>query len=95
MWLDVADGDLFYDNMNYARATRAIVDNTGDFTYEPSGMTHTSLKRRFRRGQNTVNESTGKENKFDLGYKSRTAVTDYCRVRAVYRSGVGTKNAGN
>ena len=90
-WQNFASGDLYSDNTNYARATRAIIDNVGNFTYEPSGMTQTSQTLRFRRGQNAVPESTGKTNKYDLGYKSRTAVADHCRIRAVYRSGTGTK----
>ena len=90
-WRTLGAGDLYADNTNYARATRAIIDNVGNFTYEPSGMTQTSQTLRFRRGQNAVPESTGKTNKYDLGYKSRTAVADHCRIRAVYRSGTGTK----
>ena len=90
-WQNLASGDLYSDNTNYARATRAIIDNVGNFTYEPSGMTQTSQTLRFRRNQNAVPESTGKTNKYDLGYKSRTAVADHCRIRAVYRSGTGTK----
>ena len=92
-WRTLGAGDLYADNTNYARATRAIIDNVGNFTYEPSGMTQTSQTLRFRRGQNAVPESTGKTNKYDLGYKSRTAVADHCRIRAVYRSGTGTKPA--
>ena len=84
-------GDLYSDNTYYARATRAIIDNVGNFTYEPSGMTQTSQTLRFSRNQDPVLESTGKTNKYDLGYKSRTAVADHCRIRAVYRSGTGTK----
>ena len=87
VWFTVATGDLYSDNKSYARATRAIIDNLGNFTYEPSGMTETSEKLRFRRNQTTITESTGKSNKYDLGYKSRTAVADHCRIRAVYRSG--------
>ena len=90
-WQNLASGDLYSDNTNYARATRAIIDNVGNFTYEPSGMTQTSQTLRFRRDQDAVPESTGKTNKYDLGYKSRTAVADHCRIRAVYRSGTGTK----
>ena len=86
-WVQLGSGSLYYDNVNYARATRAIVDNLGNFTYEPSRMTETSEKLRFRRNQETITESTGKSNAYDLGYKSRTAETDYCRIRAVYRSG--------
>ena len=91
VWVTIGSGDLYYDNMNYARATRAIADNLGGFTYEPSRMTQTSEQLRFRRGQDAVLESTGLSNKYDLGYKSRTAVDDHCRVRAVYRSGTGTR----
>ena len=91
VWITLATGDLYADNTDYARATRAIIDNVGNFTYEPSGMTQTSETLRFRRDQDAVPESTGLSNKYDLGYKSRTAVADHCRIRAVYRSGTGTK----
>lgn len=86
-------GYLYHDNVNYARATRAIVDNTGNFTYEPSGMTATNEHWE-------IYDDEGKDPKItynnktvvrDLGYKSRTAVADYCRIRAVYRSGTGTR----
>ena len=86
-WQTVISGRMYSDNNNYARATRAIIDNVGNFTYEPSNMTQTSTRKRYRRNQATVDESTGKTNKYDLGYKSRTAVADHCRIRAVYRSG--------
>lgn len=90
-WRTLGEGDLYSDNTYYARATRAIIDNVGNFTYEPSGMTQTSQTLRFRRNQNAVPESTGKTNKYDLGYRSRTDVADHCRIRAVYRSGTGTR----
>ncbi len=91
IWVTLGSGNLYYDNTNYARATRAIIDNVGNFTYEPSRMTQTSEQLRFRRNQNAVPESTNKSNQYDLGYKSRTAAADHCRIRAVYRSGTGTR----
>ena len=80
-------GKLYYDNKSYARATRAIIDNVGNFTYEPSGMTSTNEHWQLYR--NKVPSITTNSNSIvrDLGYKSRTAVADHCRIRAVYRSG--------
>lgn len=80
-------GILYHDNINYARATRAIIDKTGNFTYEPSGMTATNEHWQIYDNKDpdiTTNKNTIAR---DGGYKSRTAVADYCRIRAVYRSG--------
>lgn len=98
-------GKLYYDNVNYARATRTIVDATGNFTYEPSGMIATNetwtLYGKENNGSifdnsddyypNPTKEWDNSECKYDLGYKSRTNEADWCRIRAVYRSGTGTK----
>ena len=86
-WRDMASGNLYYDNIYYARATKAIQRGVDDFYPAPSGMTQTSVRKRFRRGQATIDESTGLSNAYDPGYKSRTAEEDICRIRAVYRSG--------
>lgn len=90
-WLSSYKGRLYYDNKFYARATRAIIDNVGNFTYEPSGMTSTNEHWQLYRDD--VPSITTNSNSIvrDLGYKSRTAAADHCRIRAVYRSGTGTK----
>ena len=96
-------GKLYYDNVNYARATKAIIDNLGNFTYEPSRMTASNENWTFYNRENvgsfwnpeyvypepTIKPATSTTT--DHGYKSRTAVADHCRIRAVYRSGTGTK----
>ena len=83
-------GKLYHDNKNYARATRAIVDNLGNFTYEPSRMTASNEQWTFYEDRDPkVVDATSTTT--DLGYKSRTAEKDYCRIRAVYRSGTGTR----
>ena len=95
-------GKLYYDNVNYARATKAIIDNLGNFTYEPSRMTASNENWTFYNRENvgsfwnpeyvypepTIKPATSTTT--DHGYKSRTAVADHCRIRAVYRSGTGT-----
>ena len=85
------NGYLYYDNLNYARATRAIIDNVGNFTYEPSGMTETNEHWQLYDGRDPSITTNNQRVVRDLGYKSRTAVADHCRIRAVYRSGTGTK----
>lgn len=83
-------GRLFYDNVNFARSTRAIADASGNFTYEPSGMTQSNETwTLYRDSEPTISKATSVTT--DLGYKSRAAEADYCRIRAVYRSGTGTK----
>lgn len=85
------NGYLYYDNLNYARATRAIIDNVGNFTYEPSGMTETNEHWQLYDGKDPSITTNNQRVVRDLGYKSRTAVADHCRIRAVYRSGTGTR----
>lgn len=89
-WFSTYSGRLFYDNKTYARATRAIIDTNGDFTYEPSGMTASNESWILYR-DDVPNITPATSVTTDLGYKSRTAVADYCRIRAVYRSGTGTR----
>ncbi len=80
-------GRLFYDNVNFARSTRAIADASGNFTYEPSGMTQSNETwTLYRNSAPDITKATSVTT--DLGYKSRTAEADYCRIRAVYRSGM-------
>ena len=87
-------GYLYYDNVNYARATSAKATGANDFTYEPSRMTASNESWTFYENSDpTIVAATSTTT--DAGYKSRTNVKDYCRVRAVYRSGVGSKDIGN
>lgn len=89
-------GYLYYDNKDYARATSAKAIGANDFTYEPSRMTASNESWIFYENSDPqVTDATSTTT--DPGYKPRIATKpdDLCRVRAVYRSGVGTKNADN
>lgn len=96
-------GNLYHDNIYFARATNAKAIN-GIFdenSYSPSGM---EVRDTQREANQTVDEhwtlvegkdpdikaATGELNT-DPGYKSRTA--DMCRIRAVYRSSENIKAA--
>ena len=87
-WLTTYKGRLFYDNKAYARATCAIVDNLGDFTYEASGMTASNESwTLYQNDEPAITPATSVTT--DPGYKPRIATKpeDLCRIRAVYRSG--------
>ena len=86
-------GYLYVDNVNYARSTKVVFNGT---TYVPasSEMSNTNISVNLGDlgwGDGTATESTNDNVPvYGDGYKART---ESCRIRAVYRSGVGTRVA--
>ena len=93
-WTYTATGKLYYDNKNFARATCAIAIDANNFTYGGSGMTASNEHWQLSEGQKPV-ITNPTSTTTDAGYKPRTAKKpeDMCRIRAVYRSGQGTKES--
>lgn len=92
-------GSYYEDDVDRARATKVTYDNTiQDYVNIPSGVDgNTNLLAIRNKGtfdsslQYSDPTPTGETIAFHEGNNSRT--TDICRIRAVYRSGVGTRVA--
>lgn len=82
-------GKLYYDNINYARATKVAADATGKFSTVKSGMSNPN--ETWTLYEDDIPDIRVDNNItpiYDLGYRSRTALEDYSRIRCVYRSGL-------
>lgn len=88
-WLGTYRGSLYYDNVNYARATKVASDAAGNFSTVKSGMSNPNETwTLYRNSEPSISVNQNITPSYDLGYKSRTKDEDYSRIRCVRNSGL-------